>query len=54
MRGLSGGDCYTWTQAFNPQTPCATVPTTANQTCSDATWFWVLAAGVALFAVLKK
>jgi hypothetical protein len=54
MRGLSGGDCYSWTQAFNPQQPCATAVPQGSETCSDATWFWVIAAGVALVAVFKK
>jgi hypothetical protein len=54
MNGLSGGDCYSWGQNFNPPQPCGTSAPAGYETCSDATWFWLIAAGVALVCVLKK
>lgn len=54
MNGLSGGDCYTWTASFNPQTPCATETPSGSGSCASADWFWIIAAGIAALAVLTK
>jgi hypothetical protein len=60
MRGARIGDvmgdlssCYSWEAIFSPQVRCGT----SNQTqsvCPDATWFWVVAAGIGLVAIFKK
>jgi hypothetical protein len=45
--------CYSWEATFSPQVACGT----SNQTqsvCPDATWFWVIAAGIGLVAIFKK
>jgi hypothetical protein len=50
MGDLSG--CYSWEAVFSPQVSCGT--SQGQTVCPDATWFWVLAAGIAAIAVFKK
>ena len=50
--GLTG--CYSWEPIFSPQVQCPTEAPDSQSVCPDATWFWLLAAGVGLIAILKK
>lgn len=51
MPGLNG--CYSWEAVFSPQVQCPT-SNTNQTTCPDATWFWVAAAAIAAYALVKK